>query len=351
MKERISFLFRWESALVLVLIAQLIVFSSLNPRFGDPTRLLTSTVDFVYLGIVALPLAAAMMSGGIDISFGSVASLAAIVTGVVYQTWGSIWLGLLVALVVATLAGGLNALLIITTAAQPMVITLGTQFLFAGLALGASGLGGVSAFEGISGLPDAFVRIGSGRLGNVPHMLIIFLAIAAIFALLMNHSVYGRQVRLMGSNPRAARYAGISAPKVIAVTYMLSGLCAGIVGVLLTSYLSSARADIGGALLMPTLTLVVIGGISMYGGEGSIFGVIVATFVIGFLQQGLRFQGMTESQVSVMVGAALVIVASVRWWTARGSEIYKNREVRRAIGKGAAHRAAQGTSPGEASTP
>lgn len=327
---------RWETALVGVLLVEILFFGAMNPRFIDPLRMLNSTSDFVYLGIIALPLAVVMMTGGIDISFGSVASLAAIVTGVTFQAGLNIWLAVLVGLGAAVLAGLINGALILSTGAQPMVITLGTLFLFAGLALGASGLGGVSSFEGISGLPPSFVNLASGKTVGIPNMLLIFLAIAVVFAVLLDRTPYGRQAKLIGANPRAAAYAGLSTGRVIATSYMLTALCAGIVGVLLTSYLSSARADIGDALLMPTLTLVVIGGVSMYGGEGTIGGVLIATFVIGFLQQGLRFMGMTENQVAVVTGSALVLVASLRWWSGYAAERIKNQRVRRSVIRAAA---------------
>src|SRR5690606_14664103 len=145
--------------------------------------------------------------------------------------------------------------------------------------------------------------------------LVIFAVLAAAAAVLLGRTAFGRQARLIGANPQAARYAGFRSDQVLLTTYLLTALAAGLVGLLLTSYVGSARADIGAGLLMPTLTLVVIGGVSMYGGEGSIGGVVIATFVIGFLQQGLRFMGLSENQVAVATGAALVLVASLRWWT------------------------------------
>lgn len=326
---RLKIFARWEVGLIGVLIAELILFSSLNPKFLDPNRLLFSMSDFIYLGIIALPLAIVMITGGIDISFASVASLAAIVMGVVFQSGAGIWVAAIVGLFVAILAGVVNGLLIILTRANPMVITLGTQFLFAGLALAASGLGGISSFEGVSGLPEAFTGIAGGRTFGAPNMLLIFAIITVAFAVLLGKSTFGRQARLIGANPVAARYAGFRSDLVLIAAYALTAFAAGIVGLLLTSYVGSARADIGSALLMPVLTLVVIGGVSMYGGEGNIFGVVVATFVIGFLQQGLRFAGLTENEVAVFTGAILVTVASLRWWSANWSERARNSRVRR----------------------
>ncbi|WP_282946873.1 ABC transporter permease subunit [Cellulomonas endometrii] len=321
---------RWEGALVLVLVLELLVFGALNPRFLDGPRLVGSTSDFVYLGIIALPLAIVMMTGGIDISVGSIVSLSAIVTGVTFANGVGIWLACAAGMAAALAAGLVNGVAILLTGANPMVITLGTQFLFAGLAVGISGLADVSSFEGISGLPDAFVDIANGRLvPGVPNPLLIFALVAAVFTLLLHATSFGRQARLIGANPRTAVYSGFSVPRITLVAYLLTAAGSGVAGLLLTSYLASARADIGGSVLLPVLTLVVIGGVSMFGGEGTIGGVVVATFVIGFLQQGLRFAGMTESQVAVATGTALVLVASLRWWSSHLAERLKNQRARR----------------------
>jgi len=320
---------RWEGALVLVLVAELIVFGALNARFLDTARLLTSTSDFLYLGIIALPLAIVMITGGIDISVGSIVSLSAIVTGVTFANGTGIWLACAAGMVAAVLAGLVNGGAILLTGANPMVITLGTQFLFAGLAVGISGLANVSSFEGISGLPDEFVEISNGRTVGLPNMLVIFVVVAAAFAVLLHRTTFGRQARLVGANPRTAVYSGFSVARITLVSYTLTAVGSGIAGILLTSYLASARADIGSTVLLPVLTLVVIGGVSMFGGEGTIAGVVIAAFVVGFLQQGLRFAGLSESQVAVATGTALVLVASLRWWTSHLAEWLKNQRARR----------------------
>ncbi len=323
---------RWEGALVVVLITQILIFGMLNPRFLNFERLLTSSSDFVYLGIIALPLAIVMMTGGIDISIGSIVSLTAIVTGVCFSNGMNIWLAVIIGILAALAAGVTNAALILITNANPMVITLGTQFLFAGLAIGISGLANVSAFEGISGMPDEFVNIANGDIAGIPNMLIVFALVAGAFAFILHGTTFGRQARLLGANPKAAVYAGFPIKKVTILAYSLTALGSGITGVLMTSYVASARADIGAQVLLPVLTLVVIGGVSMYGGEGTIVGVVIATFVIGYLQQGLRFTGLSESEVSVATGTALVIVASLRWWTHHIADRVKNQRVKKNLG-------------------
>lgn len=331
MEKLSKYVLRWEGALVIVLVAQIFIFGMMNSRFLNFERLVSSSSDFIYLGVIALPLAIVMMTGGIDISIGSIVSLTAIVTGVCFSNGMNIWMASAIGIVAALIAGAVNAGLILATGANPMVITLGTQFLFAGMAIGISGLANVSAFEGISGMPDAFVNVANGDIVGIPNMLLIFVGVAGLFAFVLHATTFGRQARLLGANPKAAKYAGFPIKRVTFTAYGLTALGSGITGLLMTSYVASARADIGAQVLLPVLTLVVIGGVSMYGGEGTIVGVVIATFVIGYLQQGLRFTGMSESEVSVATGAALVIVASLRWWTKHIADRVKNQRVKKVV--------------------
>lgn len=323
---------RWEVALVVLLAGEVLVLDRLNPGFLDLGRLLASSSDYVWVGIIALPLTLVMIGGGIDISVGSVVSLTSITMGMLWTAGLNIWLAALCGLGVALVAGLVNGGLIVLTDAQPLVITLGTLFLYAGVAVGASGLLGVSAYEGISGLPPTFVQLANGSLLGVPNPLLAFLATALLAGLVLHTTPLGRRTRLIGVNPRAARYAGINVQAVLVSTYALTGLGAGLAGVLLTSYFASARADLGATALLPVVTTVVIGGVSIYGGVGTVAGVAVATFVIGLLQQGLRFAGLSNDLVTVLVGAVLVSAAALRYGATRLVAARRARRVRRVAG-------------------
>jgi AI-2 transport system permease protein len=329
MRKILPWLARWEVGLLAVLVLEIFIFGMVNPVFFDLPKLLLTMPDFIYLGIVALPLGMIMMTGGIDLSFGSVASLAAITTGVVFATSKSMVLGILVGLLVGVVCGLVNGVLIVTTKAQPMVLTLGTLFLFAGLALGVSGIGGVSAYEGIGNFPDWFNQIAYGTSLGLPNLLVAFVLASIVFYLLMSKTSFGRQMRLIGANAQTARYAGFSVSRLLITGYAVMGAMAALVGVLLSSYFGSARPDIGATLLLPVLTLVVIGGVSMFGGEGNMIGIVIATLVIGVLQQGIRYAGMNENEVSVVTGSVLVGVSILRWWSGRWSELLRNRRNRR----------------------
>jgi AI-2 transport system permease protein len=303
---------RWETSLVILLVFELLALSLLSPRFLDIQRLLQSSSDYVWIGMVAIPLVLVMISGGIDISIGSTISLSSITLGVVYAAGAPIWIAIAAALGIGILAGLVNGILILITGAQAIVITLGTLFLYSGIAIGLSGLGGVSAYEGISGLPEAFVDFGNGDFFGIPNQAMVFLAMVVIFSFILHGSLIGRRLRLIGVNPEAARYAGVPVARSTLFAYVMTGLGAAISGTMLTAYFASARPDLGATALLPAVTAVVVGGASIYGGTGTVFGAAVATVVIGLLTQGLRFTGLPNEFVTVLIGLVLVMAAATR---------------------------------------
>jgi AI-2 transport system permease protein len=303
---------RWETALVFLLIVELIIVNAISPGFLDPGRLLRSASDYVWIGVVAIPLALVMISGGIDISIGSMVSLSSITLGVLFASGVGIWWAVLAALAIGALAGLTNGALIVATGSHPLVITLGTLFLYSGLAVGMSGLGGVSAYEGISGFPDAFIELGNGSLLGIPNQVLVFLLVAVAVGFILHSTPLGRRLRLIGVNEDAARYAGIAVNRSKIIAYVLTGLGSGLAGVMLSSYFASARPDLGSSVLLPAITAVVVGGVSIYGGVGTVAGVALATVVLGILQQGLRFSGLSNDLVTLLIGVVLVLAAASR---------------------------------------
>jgi AI-2 transport system permease protein len=140
----------------------------------------------------------------------------------------------------------------------------------------------------------------------------VFLAMVVIFSFILHGSLIGRRLRLIGVNPEAARYAGVPVARSTLFAYVMTGLGAAISGTMLTAYFASARPDLGATALLPAVTAVVVGGASIYGGTGTVFGAAVATVVIGLLTQGLRFTGLPNEFVTVLIGLVLVMAAATR---------------------------------------
>ncbi|HCN6162402.1 TPA: autoinducer 2 ABC transporter permease LsrD [Escherichia coli] len=298
----------WELALAALLVIEIVAFGAINPRMLDLNMLLFSTSDFICIGIVALPLTMVIVSGGIDISFGSTIGLCAIALGVLFQSGVPMPLAILLTLLLGALCGLINAGLIIYTKVNPLVITLGTLYLFAGSALLLSGMAGASGYEGIGGFPMAFTDFANLDVLGLPVPLIIFLICLLVFWLWLHKTHAGRNVFLIGQSPRVALYSAIPVNRTLCALYAMTGLASAVAAVLLVSYFGSARSDLGASFLMPAITAVVLGGANIYGGSGSIIGTAIAVLLVGYLQQGLQMAGVPNQVSSALSGALLIVV-------------------------------------------
>lgn len=305
-------IFRWETALFAMLVAELLIFGLVNPRFLNLTNLIYGTSDFVQIGIVALPLTLVIIAGGIDVSFASVIGLTAIMFGVATFYGVPLPLSISVALVTGALCGLLNATVIHLSKIQPLVVTLGSLYLFQGTATVASGLVGAGGYEGIGNFPEAFNAFGYAEFLGLPAPLALFLALSLVLIVLLHFTRFGRTVFLSGQSERAARFAGIPVGRVQTFTYVITGVSAAIAGLVMSAYFGSARVDLGSATLLPAVTAAVLGGASIYGGQGSILGTLLATFVIGYLQQGLQAAGVPSQISSALSGGLLVVAVALR---------------------------------------
>ncbi|STG42504.1 ABC transporter permease [Escherichia coli] len=298
----------WELALAALLVIEIVSFGAINPRMLDLNMLLFSTSDFICIGIVALPLTMVIVSGGIDISFGSTIGLCAIALGVLFQSGVPMPLAILLTLLLGALCGLINAGLIIYTKVNPLVITLGTLYLFAGSALLLSGMAGATGYEGIGGFPMAFTDFANLDVLGLPVPLIIFLICLLVFWLWLHKTHAGRNVFLIGQSPRVALYSAIPVNSTLCALYAMTGLASAVAAVLLVSYFGSARSDLGASFLMPAITAVVLGGANIYGGSGSIIGTAIAVLLVGYLQQGLQMAGVPNQVSSALSGALLIVV-------------------------------------------
>lgn len=298
----------WELALLILLIVEILGFGMFNSRMLNINVLLYSTSDFIYIGMLALPLTMVIVSGGMDISFGSTVGLCAITLGVLFKSDVPLMLAIPLTFLVGILCGLINAGLILYTKVNPLVITLGTMYLFGGGALLLSGFAGATGYEGIGGFPDALLDFANQTLFGIPTPIIYFFIMTLVFWLLMHKTSIGRSTFLIGQSERASRYSAVPIRQTLLLIYALIGVVAAFVAVLLVSYFGSARSDLGSSLLMPVLTAVVLGGANIYGGSGSILGTAIAALLIGYMQQGLQMAGVPNEISSALSGALLIIV-------------------------------------------
>lgn len=307
-----KYLYRWEVVLIVLLLLEFILFSFINSDFLNISNLLFSTNDFLFIAIAAIPMTFVIVTGGIDVSVGSIMGLTSILIGVLWMNGIPILLAVIIALIISCLAGALNGIIIKMTDVEPLVVTLGTMFLYGGIALIISGGAGASGYEGISGLPETFVQLANGSFIGIPNLLWILIVLTVLCTLLFHRTVYGRHVKLTGANENAAKYTGIKTKKVVIIAYILSGLGGGLGGTFLTAYFGSARADMGSETILPIITAVVLGGTLITGGKGSIIGTVLASIFIGLMQYGLQMTGLTNEQSNVVIGILLILSVIMR---------------------------------------
>lgn len=299
---------KWNLVLILVLISEIIIFGLINPRFWNISILLNSFNDFVGIAIIGFFVTFVIITGGIDISGGSIIGLTSVVTGILSQLAGmNIWVAVIIAIAVGGLCGLLNGILIAYGRVQAMIITLGGLLLYSGIAIVLVGISGASSYEGISGFSQSFNNLAYGTVLGIPNSVILFIVMFIIAYILLHLSKYGRYIYLSGINQKAAEYSGINTKKIIASTYVLSGLSAGVAGVMLTSYLGSARADFGSEYLMPILTVVVLGGTLITGGKGGVIGTALASVIVGLLKVGMQMGGVSTQYIGFATGLLLIL--------------------------------------------
>ncbi|PKJ52722.1 autoinducer 2 import system permease LsrD [Bacillus sp. SN10] len=310
--ESMKYVYRWEGVLIVLLLIEFILFSFINSDFLNISNLLFSTNDFLFIAIAAIPMTFVIVTGGIDVSVGSIMGLTSILIGVLWMHGIPILFAVIIALIISCLAGALNGLIIKMTDVEPLVVTLGTMFLYGGIALVISGGAGASGYEGISGLPDTFVQLANGSFIGIPNLLWLLIVLTVLCTVLFHRTIYGRHVKLTGANENAAKYTGIKTKKVVIIAYILSGLGGGLGGVFLTAYFGSARADMGSETILPIITAVVLGGTLITGGKGSIIGTVLASIFIGLMQYGLQMTGLTNEQSNVVIGIILILSVIMR---------------------------------------
>ncbi|KXO02139.1 autoinducer 2 import system permease LsrD [Bacillus thuringiensis] len=307
-----KYVYRWEGVLIVLLLIEFILFSLINSDFLNISNLLFSTNDFLFIAIAAIPMTLVIVTGGIDVSVGSIMGLTSILIGVLWMNGIPILFAVIIALIISCLAGAINGLIIKMTDVEPLVVTLGTTFLYGGIALVISGGAGASGYEGISGLPDTFVQLANGSFIGIPNLLWLLIVLTVLCTVLFHRTIYGRHVKLTGANENTAKYTGIKTKKVVIIAYIFSGLGGGLGGAFLTAYFGSARADMGSETILPIITAVVLGGTLITGGKGSIIGTVLASIFIGLMQYGLQMTGLTNEQSNVVIGIILILSVIMR---------------------------------------
>ncbi|HEU4768798.1 MAG TPA: substrate-binding domain-containing protein [Pyrinomonadaceae bacterium] len=292
-----------EWVLLLVLLSECVIFSITGTNFLTTPNAFEVTRLSVEIGLLALALTPVIITGGIDLSVGSMMGLAAVVLGGLWRD-AEVSMGVAVGITLLSgLAGGsLNGLLISRLGLPPLIVTLGTFSLFRGIAEGLT-----RGIENYSGFPASFLFLGQGYVGGViPAQLFVLVIAIAGFAWLLHRTAFGRSLYAMGHSSEGARFAGIPVGRNVFLVYALSGLAASVSAIIYVAHLGQAKSDAGSGFELMAITAVVLGGTSIFGGRGTIAGTVLGLFALVVLQNGLRLAGQPAELTGILTGVLLL---------------------------------------------
>jgi rhamnose transport system permease protein len=293
---------RWEALLIVLIIVVGWWSTTLSPFFLTRINLLDLTTPYIFIGLLALGLAFVVVAGEIDISVASTMAVSAVSFAEIWQGGTNVWLAALAALAVATLLGLVNGVLVGIFNLPSLAVTLGTLAAYRGLAYV------ILEGEARSNFPLGFTEIGGGYIENeLPKALLVLFGAALVLGLLLHATRFGRYVYAIGSNREAARFSGIPVARVRVAVFALSGFMAGCAGIVYLGFFGSVQADAAsGSELIDVVTAVVLGGVDIFGGSGSIPGVLLALILVAELRNGMQLDNLSGATQDMVIGGLLV---------------------------------------------
>ena len=302
------------STLAIILIAEIAVFAAIAERFATVQNAVEILRFSVELGLLAAALTPVLVSGGIDLSVGSMMGLSAVVLGAAARDWGlPMPIAMLLALATGAAGGALNAVLITRLQLPALIVTLGTFSLFRGIAEVMT-----QGVVNYTGFAPGFLALGQGYLWElVPAQLPVLVVVVAAYAVLLHRSTIGRAIYTIGFSAAGARYAGIPVARRVGLVYLLAGLVSSVAAIVYVAHVGQARSDAGTGYELDAITAVVLGGTSVFGGRGRLWGTVLGLFAIAVLKNGLQLAALPTELAGVLTGALLITSIAVDAWRRR----------------------------------
>jgi rhamnose transport system permease protein len=297
-----SFL-RWEWMLVGLILLDVFINTRLSPFFLDANNLSRTSSDFMEIGLMMLPMVFIIITGNIDLSIASNMGMSASFMGLLHNMGVNIWVAALAGLLLGTLGGMLNGYLVSRVKLPALVVTLGTYAFYRGIAYGFLG------DQAARGYPKAFTYFGQGKVFGtiVPFSVALFLVLAVLFGLVLHRTTFGRYLYSIGNNENATLYSGIPVARIKFIIYTLSGFMAALAGLILAARFGSTRPDIGTGLELSVITAVVLGGVDINGGKGTMFGAVLSLLLIGLMRFGMGLLNIQGQVQGIVVGSLLIL--------------------------------------------
>jgi len=295
------FFLQWEWMLVILFFLVQALNSLLSPYYLDADNLRDATMTFLDKAFIVLPMVLVMILGDIDISVASTVALSSVVMADLYTMGVPMPVAMVIALLVGSLCGFINGLLIVKfKELSSVIVTLSTMIIYRGIAYM------ILEDQAAGKFPEWFSFLGWGYVGGVPFILIVFAVFAVAFTLLLHRTTFGRYVYAMGNNMTASRFSGVQVDKIRIIVFTLTGLFAAVTALFLTSRMGSTRPNVATGYELDVIAMVVLGGISTSGGRGRMIGAILAVFLVGYLRYGLGLVNVPAQLMLVIIGLLLV---------------------------------------------
>ena len=299
-----DWLLRWETILVALLVLVIVGNTAISPYFLDIYNLSDATYNFAEKAIVALGMALLIITREIDLSVAAIIAVASLATGLAAEAGAPLAVLLMTGPAVGVVCGAFNGFLVTRIGLPSIVVTIGTMSLYRGLAQVVLG------DQVIKNYPKTYTAIGQDYLINwppLPHSFVIFLVLAIVFAVVLHKTAFGRKLYAIGNNPTAAKFSGIPVERIRFMLFILTGLLAGLAATLLTARIGSTRPNIALGWELEIITMVILGGVSIAGGSGTIPGVVLAVFILGLITFGLSLVNVPGIVISVILGCLLIV--------------------------------------------
>ncbi|GLU33803.1 ABC transporter permease [Trinickia caryophylli] len=311
----------WEALLVVILIASLMLGRVLSPVFLDASNVGNLLADLSEVVLMALPMTLIIVAAEIDLSVASVLGASSALMGVLWHAGLPMPLVMTIVLVAGALAGWLNGLAIVRLGLPSLAVTIGTLALFRGLAYVLLGDQAVADF------PAAYTLLGMQTIGGfIPVPFVLVIVCAAIFAVVLQASAFGRSLFAIGANAEAATFSGIDVARIKLRLFVLSGAMSALAGIVYTLRFTSARGDNGEGFELSVIAAVLFGGVSIFGGKGSMYGVLLSLLIVGVLKNALTLVDVSSETLTIVTGALLlasVLIPNMaaRWRAARDRKL------------------------------
>ncbi|MCP1103177.1 simple sugar transport system permease protein [Aequitasia blattaphilus] len=298
-------------------------------KFYTVINFQTMFAQFPEFGLMSLGVMVCMITSGIDLSVVGVANTTAIASALLMRSIGGdtgtmavFWIPILFlfAILIGTVAGALNGFLITTFDIPPILVTLGMGELFTGIGIVLTNGAAISDF------PKDYAYVVNSRFAGIPVQFIIFALVAIVLAIILTKTTYGKKIMMIGTSQKAARFSGLKVNYLLIKTYIISGICAALGGMIMLANYNSARADYGTNYTLQSILIVVLGGVSPAGGRGKISGVILATILVRVLETGInRFPQISSYYISLIWGAVLLFVMVLDYFSENNIKLLKRK--------------------------